>query len=80
LARFDLLQDTVDFKIKFYRSVWAGYEQAKPGSLRLSPSAERVADLRKDYQNMQPQMRLPISIRRAMIFSSLAFGSGTRPI
>jgi hypothetical protein len=56
LARFDLLQDTVDFKIKFYRSVWAGYEQAKPGSLRLSPSAERVAELRKDYQSMQPML------------------------
>jgi hypothetical protein len=56
LARFDLLQDVVDFKMKFYRSAWAKYEEAKPGSLRLSPSAERVADLRKDYQSMQPML------------------------
>jgi Nucleotidyl transferase AbiEii toxin, Type IV TA system len=56
LARFDLLQHAVDFKIKFYRSAWAKYEEAKPGSLRLSPSAERVAELRKDYQNMQPML------------------------
>jgi hypothetical protein len=56
LARFDLLQDAADFKMKFYRSAWAKYEEAKPGSLRLSPSVERVADLRKDYQSMQPML------------------------
>ena len=56
LAQLDLLQDVVDFKMKFYRSAWAKYEEARPGSLRLSPPAERVADLRKDYQNMQPML------------------------
>jgi len=56
LAKLDLLQDVVDFKMKFYRSAWAKYEEARPGSLRLSPPAERVADLRKDYQSMQPML------------------------
>jgi len=40
--------------MKFYRSAWAKYEEARPGSLRLLPPTERVADLRKDYQSMQP--------------------------
>lgn len=56
LAQLDLLQDVVDFKMKFYRSAWAKFEEARPGSLRLSPPAERVADLRKDYQGMQPML------------------------
>ena len=56
LARLDLLQKVVDFKMKFYRSAWAKYEEARPGSLRLLPPAERVADLRKDYQSMQPML------------------------
>ena len=42
--------------MKFYRSAWAKYEEARPGSLRLSPPAERVADLRRDYQSMQPML------------------------
>jgi hypothetical protein len=62
LARFDLLQDSADFKMKFYRSAWAKYKEAKPGSLRLSPSPERVADLRKDYQSMQPMLFGPIPV------------------
>ena len=35
-----------------------GLNTRKPGraALRLSPPAERVADLRKDYQNMQPML------------------------
>ena len=56
LAQLDLLQQVVDFKMKFYRSAWAKYGEARPGSLRLLPPAERVADLRKDYQGMQPML------------------------
>jgi predicted nucleotidyltransferase component of viral defense system len=56
LAQLDLLQKVVDFKIKFYWSAWAKYEEARPGGLRLSPPAERVAELRKDYQSMQPML------------------------
>jgi len=56
LAQLDLLQKVVDFKMKFYRSPWAKYEEAQPGGLRLSPPTERIADLRKDYQSMQPML------------------------
>ena len=56
LAQLDLLQDVVDFKMKFYRSVWAKYEEARPGGLRLLPPTERVIALRKDYQSMQPML------------------------
>ena len=56
LAQIDLLQDVVGFKTKFYRSAWAKFDEARPGSLRLSPPAERVIDLRKDYQGMQPML------------------------
>lgn len=56
LTQLDLLQKVVDFKIKFYWSAWAKYEEARPGSLQLLPPAERVADLRKDYQSMQPML------------------------
>jgi hypothetical protein len=56
LAHIDLLQDVVDFKMKFYRSAWAKYEEAKTGSLRLLPTTERITDLRKDYQSMQPML------------------------
>jgi len=42
--------------MKFYRSAWAKYEEARPGSLRLSPPSERVADLRRDYRDMQPML------------------------
>ncbi len=56
LGQLDLLQKVVDFKMKFYRSAWAKYEAARPGSLRLLPPAERVADLRRDYQIMQPML------------------------
>jgi hypothetical protein len=54
LAQPGLLQDVVNFKMKFYRAAWANYHEAKPGSLRLSPPSERITDLRKDYQSMLP--------------------------
>jgi hypothetical protein len=56
LARIDLLQDVVQFKIRFYRCPWAGYETAKPGSLQLLPPQHHVEKLRKDYQSMQPML------------------------
>jgi hypothetical protein len=56
LAKIDLLKEVVAFKVKFYHSAWAKYEEAKPGSLRLSPPTARIAELRKDYQNMQPML------------------------
>jgi hypothetical protein len=53
LARIDLLQDVVQFKMRFYRCSWALYEDAKPGSLKLLPPQHHVMELKRDYQAMQ---------------------------
>jgi hypothetical protein len=43
----------VEWKSQFFGSSWANYDQAKPGSFRLVPPAERQAALRRDYQAMR---------------------------
>lgn len=53
LSRIDLLQEVVQFKMRFYRCPWARYEDAKPGSLRLLPPNHHVDELQKDYRAMQ---------------------------
>ena len=50
--RLDLLERVVAHKLVFFRSGWAHYESAKPGSLRLAPPAERREEWQKDYQHM----------------------------
>lgn len=52
LADVVLLQDVVAFKQRFYPSRWARYEDAKPGTFKLTPSTERVGELRRDYRDM----------------------------
>jgi hypothetical protein len=52
LADMDLLDQVVRHKQTFYPSAWAHYESARPGSLRLLPTAERVVALERDYRNM----------------------------
>jgi hypothetical protein len=52
----DLLAAVADHKAVFFRSAWARYDTARPGTLRLSPNPERLAELRADYRNMQPMM------------------------
>lgn len=39
--------------MRFYRSPWARYEDAKPGTLRLLPPKHHVDELRRDYRAMQ---------------------------
>lgn len=56
LARPDLLTDVVAFKEKFYRTPWAKLVEAKPGSLRLVPNAERIEELQSDYDAMRPMI------------------------
>lgn len=53
LARLDLLEAVVEHKKVFFRSGWASYETAKPGTFRLVPPSERVAALERDYALMQ---------------------------
>lgn len=48
-----LLERVVSHKEIFFRSGWANYSTAKPGSLRLSPRAEQLAALQDDYSKMQ---------------------------
>jgi hypothetical protein len=56
LSQLDLLQEVVQFKMRFYLCPWANYAEAKPGSLKLSPPGHHVNELHKDYQAMQPML------------------------
>lgn len=56
LADRDLLQRVVKHKQEFYYSKWARYELALPGSFRLVPPAERLAELARDYAAMAVMM------------------------
>jgi len=54
LADTKLLQDVVAFKQHFYPSVWARYDLAVPGTLKLLPATpSQVRDLERDYDEMQ---------------------------
>lgn len=49
----ELRDSVVTWKNQFFRSGWARYDLAKPGTFRLTPPATRVPDLRRDYQAMR---------------------------
>ncbi|WP_107676627.1 nucleotidyl transferase AbiEii/AbiGii toxin family protein [Agrobacterium sp. LAD9] len=53
---FDLLATVAKHKATFFRSGWASYDTARPGTLRLMPSEARIKDLRSDYRAMVPMM------------------------
>ncbi len=38
----------------FFRSGWARYDTARPGTLKLMPDAMRVVALKSDYGKMAP--------------------------
>ena len=54
LANDELRQQVVDWKHRFFPSGWAHYETAKPGSFHLAPPDFRLAELERDYRDMQP--------------------------
>ena len=56
LAQLDLLREVVAFKMRFYRCLWARYEDARSGSLRLLPPAHHLAGLREDYRAMEAML------------------------
>lgn len=56
LAQADLLKRVVAHKSFFFAQGWAHYETAQPGSFRLLPGEERLADLQKDYEAMAPMI------------------------
>ncbi|OAI50784.1 hypothetical protein AYO37_00765, partial [Opitutia bacterium SCGC AG-212-L18] len=53
IKKLDLLARVMRHKSIYFRSGWAKYEEAVPGSLRLAPRNERIADLKQDYEKMQ---------------------------
>ena len=56
VADLDLLETVAKHKAIFFRSGWASYDTARPGTLRLMPSDARIQDLRADYRAMAPMM------------------------
>lgn len=52
LMRLDLLERVAKHKSLFMFPVWERYEEARPGSLRLIPKAQRISDLKHDYDSM----------------------------
>jgi hypothetical protein len=53
---FELLGKVAKHKAVFFRSGWANYDSARPGTLRLMPPETRVKDLRTDYRDMASMM------------------------
>ena len=53
---FDLLAQVAKHKNVFFRSGWANYDTARPGTMRLVPEEARIKDLRADYKAMEPMM------------------------
>jgi hypothetical protein len=56
VADLDLLAQVAQHKAIFFRSGWASYETARPGTLRLMPDEARIKDLRADYRAMASMM------------------------
>lgn len=56
ITDFDLLEQVAKHKATFFRSGWASYDTARPGTLRLMPADNRIADLRADYRDMATMM------------------------
>ena len=56
LERPDLLDRVARHKATFFRSGWAHYEAARPGTLRLVPNPRLEAALRADYDAMKPML------------------------
>ncbi|NDD57719.1 MAG: ankyrin repeat domain-containing protein [Chlamydiae bacterium] len=52
IDRHDLRDRVVSWKNLFFRDSWASYTEAQPGTFRLVPRAERLPELRRDYQLM----------------------------
>lgn len=55
-ADLELLATVAKHKATFFRSSWANYGKAQPGTLQLVPGDPRVKDLRADYRAMAPMM------------------------
>jgi hypothetical protein len=54
MDEIDLLSRVATHKSVFFRSSWARYDRAIPGTLRLVPCEHHVRPLEQDYDAMQP--------------------------
>ncbi len=54
LNAIELLDRVAVFKSVFFKSAWAMYDEAKPGTLSLVPQNLSIGDLTKDYAAMRP--------------------------
>ena len=54
IEQIDLLSQVSDHKKVYFKSAAAKYDEARPGTLRLSPKQEQVSQFTQDYQAMQP--------------------------
>jgi hypothetical protein len=53
LANVELRKRVVAHKSVYFRSKWARYDLAQPGTFRLVPPKERLAELEKDNKSMR---------------------------
>lgn len=53
IADIRMLGQVTAFKSKFYPQIWANYESAAPGTLKLIPPEERIKELARDYAAMK---------------------------
>ena len=56
LDNFDLFRKVLDFKMKFYRTPWAKFEEAILGNVCLLPPDYRSPEVAKDYEVMQEML------------------------
>jgi hypothetical protein len=56
LERLDLLERVAWHKSVYFKAAWAQYDKARPGTLRLVPPEERIRELKRDYEAMQPML------------------------
>ncbi len=56
LNDFSLLDKVVKFKTKFYRDNWANYDETLNHNFKLVPPEYRIAELEKDYKQMQEML------------------------
>jgi len=59
LKDLDLLARVRTHKQTYFRSSWAHYDKATPGSFRLVPSLERQTELERDYRSMADMFMEP---------------------
>lgn len=59
VADLDLLRQVRTFKKTYFRSSWANYDTAIPGSLHLVPSAEWHGEVERDYAAMADMFMTP---------------------